>query len=953
MKKSGLKHLFRSIKKNLVSFVAVSAIVAVSIAIFQGFQSTGASILMRADEYFEENHLQNFEIACANGITQEDIDTIAGWDGVNSAEGGYSTSVIMNTGSENLLVQARSLLDTMDLPVVVKGTLPAAADEVAIEEKMMLEKGISVGEYITLEQDGCLVGDTFLVTAIINQPSFSSAELVDARGSGDVGTGVNDYYVALTRDAFDADYFSGCYTTAYVDCSSLDGVYFFSDEYADGETEILAQMEPLAAERAQLRYEELQGEVQTEIDDAQAEIDDAQAEIDANQLKLDDARAEIDDAQAEIDSALAEIAENEASLADAEDELDQQERDLIAAYGGLGAYQASIDAARAGIEASREQIERAKLTVADAEAELEASKTEFAQSEQELEDAKLEIADARAELEDAKAEAAELQPEDWIISGRNSIGDIRGVKTVVDSIYGLSYALSVIFLLVAVVICFAAVSRVIQEQRVLVGAQKALGFTGGEIFRHYLMYNMLCALLGIVLGWIFSVVIVENLALGIFQPKFVMGEMPHAFTWISALIAAGISIVLFIAATYLTCAKLIKEPATELMRGEVPVQGKALFFEKLKFYQKANLYTRTMIKNALNDKSRLMTTVTGLVGCTALLVSCFSMNIGMENAPKKQFEKYSLYDYCLEIDTSTGSADEFAEVLDGEGIANTLVQDKLKKFRVDGGSWETVHAVTTSDYARLSEFMNLVDYKSGKPLGLPERGMLVSRRVAENNGVSVGDTVELMDANGRPQEFVVSGVFESYLPYHMFVMSDAYYESAMGESADPAVFLISGDVTGLEEKVQGLDGFVKMHDNAKYKKPAAQLDMVIVVCTVLSAVMSVLVLFNQIATYINRKARELAVMRINGYTMRQTKAYVYKDNVVLIVLGLFIGCAVGVLMSYIDIRIIETSALHFIRTPSITACLLSAAIGAVFALIVNFVALRKINNLNLTNVSSN
>ena len=117
--------------------------------------------------------------------------------------------------------------------------------------------------------------------------------------------------------------------------------------------------------------------------------------------------------------------------------------------------------------------------------------------------------------------------------------------------------------------------------------------------------------------------------------------------------------------------------------------------------------------------------------------------------------------------------------------------------------------------------------------------------------------------------------------------------------------------------------------------------------------MSVLVLLNQISMYISRKARELAVMRVNGYTMSQTKAYVYKDNIVLIILGLLVGCLFGVFMAYVSMRVIEAGAEHYVRSPNLIACLLSCAIMAVFAVVVNIIALRKINHLSLTNVSSN
>ena len=813
MRKAEGKHLLRSIRKGGISYLAVAVIAAVSIAIFHGFQSSGNAILQQADRYFKENNLETLEIACANGITQADLDAIAGWEGVTAVEGGYTGSVLLNTGEERVLVQARSLLDTINQPVVIEGSLPTAAGEVAIEENVARKEGIGVGDTITLEQDGCLTGDTFQVTAIINIPVFCVVSLLDARGTGTVGLGSNEYYVCLPEDAFDRDYYSDCYTTAYIDSDVLDGVYYFSDAYQEGEAAYLDRLEPLAQERAQLRYEELSASVQ--------------------------------------------------------------------------------------------------------------------------------------------GEAEAFQMEDWVLSGRENVGDVRSVANIVDTIYGLSYVMALLFLLVAVVICFAASTRVIREQRVLIGAQKAQGFTPGEIFKHYTLYNLSCAVLGILLGWFLAITVVENLSLNIFAPKLCIGTIPLTFTWSTALISGGVCLAVFLIATFATCTKLVKEPAIDLLRGNAPTRGKRLFFEKWGFYQKLNLYSRTMIKNMFSDKGRMAATVVGVMGCTALLVVCFSIKLGIQNAAQTHFDHYASYDYRLVVDSQTGSVQDFADLLDREGIAYTLVQDKLKNVRGEGGAWETAHVVTSDDPKGLEGFFKLSDISSDREFVIPQGSVLVSRRAAETMGLSVGSTMELMDGKGRVRKAMVYGIIEHYLPYNLVVTGSRYYEQVMGESPDPCVFLLQGDVTGLAQQVQGMDGYLSLRDNSEYARSGEELDMVIAICTILSAVMLVLVLLNQITMYISRKARELAVMRVNGYTLNQTKAYVCKENVMLIILGLVAGCFFGVAMAYIDMRIIEAGAEHYVRAPNLIACLLACAIMAVFAVIVNIVALRKIDHLRLTHVSSN
>ena len=904
MKKTRAKYLFQSIRKGGVSFLAVAVIVAVSIAIFHGFQSSANAILLKADQYFTENNLETLEISCANGLTQEDLQAIASWEGVSAVEGGYVDSVQLETGGERILVQARSLTDTINQPVLVEGELPTAENEAAIEANLAEQKGIKVGDTISLAQDGCLTGDTFTVTGIVNLPVYCCVSLFDVRGTGETGLGSNEYFVCLPQAAFDAGYYSDCYTIAYVDSDVLDGMYYFSDEYTAEEARYLEQLEPLARKQATLRYESLR-------DEADRELEVARAEIEENEEKLNEARTA--------------IADQESVLEDARSMLEQLTQ--------LG------DAASAQRIALEQEI-------AHGETELEYARDELAEGEQEL-------TDAQKELADAEAEADDLQLQDWILSGRENVGDIRGITTITDTIRGLSIVMALLFLLVAVVISFAAITRVIREQRALIGAQKALGFTPAEIFRHYTLYNLICGILGTLLGWLLGILIVENMSLYIFVPKFCLGDVPLTFTWSTALLSGALCLVVFLAATLLTCTKLVREPAVDLLRGEVPARGKRLFFEKWGFYQKLNLYSRTMVKNVLSDKGRMATTMVGVMGCTALLVACFSMKLGIQNALGTHFDQCASYNYRLVVDSQTGSVKDFAQLLEDENISCTLIQDKLKNFRVEDGRWESAHVVAVPDTQTLEGFIRLRDIHTGEALSVPEDGVLVSRRAAEELQLSAGSTIELMDENGKTHTAMVAGVFEHYLPYHQIVTSETYYARVMGEEADPSVFLLQGDVSALRGQVEEQEGFLSLRDNSQYERSGGELDMVIAVCTVLSAVMSVLVLLNQISMYISSKARELAVMRVNGYTLSQTKAYVYKDNVVLIVLGLLAGCLFGVAMAYIDVRVIEAGAEHYVRSPNLFACLLACGIMVVFAVVVNLIALRRIKHLNLTKVSDN
>ena len=278
----------------------------------------------------------------------------------------------------------------------------------------------------------------------------------------------------------------------------------------------------------------------------------------------------------------------------------------------------------------------------------------------------------------------------------------------------------------------------------------------------------------------------------------------------------------------------------------------------------------------------------------------------------------SLYNYRLSVDMSLSTTDDFAALLDENGVENLLIQDKLKNFRAPGGDWDNAHVLAVSDAEAFKDFMYLKDLDGGAEISVPEEGVLVSRKAAEVLDLEAGGTVEVM-----------------------------------GEDPDESVFLIKGGVDGIRSDAEGLAGFVSLRDNSEFVRSGSELDLAIYICVGLAAALSMLVLLNQITMHIDHKARELAVMRVNGYTLSQTRAYVSRDNVVLTVLGLLLGCLAGMGLGYIDTHIVEAGAEHYFRDPNLLACLESVAIVGVFAVIVNIIALRRIDKLNLTNVSSN
>jgi len=894
MKKTQITYLLRTIQKNLISFLAVAMMAATAIAIYLGDQSAAQAILDEANRYFVENRLQSLEISSPYGITQEDLEVISGWDSVDVVEGGYSAMVLVDTdnGTGKILVEAHALLDTMNIPVILEGALPSQSDEVAVEQIMAEKEGIRVGDQIRVKHAGELHCGMFTVTAIINQPSYCYARPRDARGQSDIGIGSAYYYIAFPKAAFDQSCFDGAYTTAYVRNDALDQYHYFSEEYKQQEAAFRIRIQTLGDQRARLRYEAVREAVPEQLENARKELY-------RQEQNLTDGRKTL--------SRLLQIIGLSGNL----------EEDL-ARLSADGRY--------------KEALEQAKTAFETGESAL---------------------AEGWTALEQAEKAAGELEYYDWIVSPRQDIGDVRSIEIAVEGLYGLSYSMAIIFVIVAMTVCYAAISRMISESSVLMGMQKALGFTSKEIRNHFMAYSILCGIWGALEGWVCGYAAVQYMNVRIYQTLFLMGDIPLAFAWDSAILVSVFFVGIFILSAYAACAKKVRLPATDLLRGENTQRNRKFWFESWKPYQKLRLYSKTMIKNALVDKSRMLTTIMGVAGCATLLVISFTLLLAMKESEVIPFEAYFLYENRLVVDSTKTNGNDFEKVLTEKGIPYTRIMDKLKLCRPEGGEWSGAHIIATADGQKLKKFMVLEDPETREILEIPRDGALISIRCAETFGLKKGSELEVLGSDGNIRKLKVAGIIEHYLAYNLFVTSDSYYETVFGDAAEESVFLLKGNIDGLYAAVKDMDGFLSIRDNSEFVGMGDVMNIIVIICFIFAALMAVLVMLNQNVMYIEQKAKELSVMRINGFTQKETKAFVSRDTFVLTALGIMAGWVIGMILGYQVLLILEVGVTHYIRTPSWKACLIAAAICGSFAYAMNRIAVRRIAKLNLTNVNAN
>ena len=516
--------------------------------------------------------------------------------------------------------------------------------------------------------------------------------------------------------------------------------------------------------------------------------------------------------------------------------------------------------------------------------------------------------------------------------------------------------MAILFVFVGLMVCYTSVSRNVHESQVATGVQKALGFRRKEITAHYLLYSVLAVGVGIVSGGLLGYFVIETIVNQAYQRLFVFSTIVNVFRIQEVLMISAVEMALILLATWLSCNKLLKKPAIELLRGESASYGRTRFYEKTKWWKKLSLYTQATINNLANDRPRVIATLVGVAGCTALVVAGMSLQLSLANTPEKHFEEIWTFDARLVSDSAVeGAQENLCSVLDGEGVSYTSVRQEAIFIKDIDGKLLKADLIVPETQSGLLGFISLKDYKTKKPLDIPEDGVIISRSYEKHHDIHVGDTINLLDMNGVRHESKVVAVSEHYLSSSQLVMSRSCYESMMSkELVSNTIFLNYGESAPwqVQEKLAQTDGYFSLTDeHAKwvgiFAAALKSTTLVVYICLFLSAVMALLVLLNLNVVAISEKKRELIIMRINGFSIGKTKKYVYRDNIILAAIGILLGIGIGIGISIWMLNVLQGESDNFLTEPNLIACLTGAGLSIVFAIITNMIALRKIDKFKV------
>lgn len=747
----------------------------------------------------------------------------------------------------------------------------------------------------------------------------------------------------------------------------------------DGEAQLAAAEQQIAQSEQQLNATEevlKEGEVQLEaarqqITDGKAQLEASRQQLAAAETQLNAYRQQMADGEAQLNAARQQITDGETQLSQGRQELEQQKSVLEQSKAQMESGEQQIAQTRQQLTEGEAQIAEARQTLADARAELEDGKAELAEKEQELADAKQEyedgyaeaqpeLADARQQIADGEQELKDLEKPEWYVMDREDVTSAKGFADDAERIDNIGQVFPWIFFLVAALISLTTMTRMVEEQRQQIGTLKALGYRDGAIAVKYLCYAMLATVTGAVIG----VVIGEKLFPWVIMNAYGMlylglPEYLTPLNWEQGLLAILTSIACTGLATLFSCWREMRAKPSELMRPEPPKNGRRVLLERVTILWKHLSFTqKSTVRNLFRYKKRFFMTVIGIGGCMGLMLVGFGLQDSITAIAKNQFVELFTYQAAVVVNSESkeqkDALREQAEMFDGMGSTLEMFAQNVELTAGD----ESMSAImeVPQDPSVVDQFFTFRDRRSKESYEFPEDGIAISEKTAKMLGVSVGDTIKVGEENKEGREVTISIIIENYVEHYIF-MAPSLYESVWQETPDYNQILMKYEDTSdrYEENLgqmmieqDGVVGVTFVSDlEAEIDDMLQALNIVIVVLIVSAGLLAFVVLYNLNNINITERKRELATLKVLGFYDMEVAEYVYRENVILTILGILAGAGIGLALHQYIIHTVEVDMMMFGRTVFPRSYLFSGLLTLVFSLFVNYMMYYRLKKIDM------
>lgn len=747
----------------------------------------------------------------------------------------------------------------------------------------------------------------------------------------------------------------------------------------DAKKEINAGQKEIASQK----YKISQGEKEIQkgwqsYRDGRKQLSKAEKDIKSNEKKLVKAEKELAKAKEQLKQQMQQAGamgqippEMQQKFEQAEKELLRQEavlkaskKDLAKGKNELQASKKKLNSSASLLRKKEKELKNGELKIYEAEKKLSDARKELKKGEKEYRSSKKKadrkFAKAKKKIDDARKEIDDIKMPKWYVLDRNKIQSYVEYGGDTERIGAIGEVFPVIFFLVAALVSLTTMTRMVEEQRTQIGILKALGYTGFDVAKKYGLYALLATAGGSIAGVLVGETILPKIIIEAYSMMYTgIGPVKHPFETRFALTASAASVCITLGATMFACYKELREKPAQLMRPEAPKEGKRIWLERIGIlWRHLNFTWKSTLRNLFRYKKRFFMTIFGIGGCMALLLVGFGLKDSIFAISKNQYQNIMTYDasVTLEDDLSAKKEQEIASWIQKQHTipSSTKIRSVSVDVEFDGDS-KSASLFVPEDAKELSSYIRFKDRISGEKYRLSDNGIILTEKVCSLLGIKIGDTVIIKEGETKTVRAKVEHITENYM-HHNIYMSKDLYQKLYGEEPEYNQILLKDKdrsektETDLGKGLLKQEGVASVSFISDFEKEMNDmlnnLNIVVFVLIVSAGLLAFVVLYNLNNINIAERKAELATLKVLGFYDLETAAYVYRENILLTVIGTAVGAGLGILLHRYVILTAEVDLIMFGRQILPASYLYSVLLTIGFAALINFMMffqLRKIS----------
>lgn len=802
---------------------------------------------------------------------------------------------------------------------------------------------------------------------------YASQKEVDA-AKKEISNGWNQYNSAKKEfDAQEAD-FKKQYDAGIAEIAkgeeeltkAWDAFYSQKEEYDKGVTalaqakeilsELLASLESGILPPEQVPQIQAQAEaLKTEIAEKEPVLQEAGQQMNAAQATLEQKQQEADVQFAE---ARKQLEQGKAAIEAGRQQLEASRKKLISGEEQAKKGQQQIDEGWSKIHDGEKEKTESEALIAENEEKLAQAKEEYEQGKK---DAEQEIHDGEEKIKDAQQEINKIENAQWYVQDRSALPEYVGFGDNADRIRAIAKVFPILFFIVAALISLTTMTRMVEEQRTQIGTLKALGYGKLSIAGKYLNYALLATVGGSIFGVLFGEKVFPYIIVTAYKIMYThVPDVVIPYNWEYGIMAAGAAILCTGLATLLACYKELASQPAVLMRPPAPKQGKRVFLERIPFIWKhLSFIWKSTIRNLIRYKKRFFMTVFGIGGCMALMIVGFGLRDSIFAIGKLQYGELQLYDGMVILNTDAEEEDkkEPIEYLSSEKAVSDIMEGYSKKITISKGKEEQeVYLSVPFDIEKNKEFQVFRNRITKKEFEMEKNSVILTEKAAQLLDVKKGDKIMLDDKDEKQAELRVTDICENYMEHYLYISPETYRE-IYGENMESNTIYFKMkdfDKKGLKEigenilsKRGALNVTYTYNIQNQLDDMLESLDIVIVVLIISAGLLAFVVLYNLNNINITERKRELATIKVLGFYDKEVSAYVFRENILLTIIGVAVGVVLGSMLHRFVIVTVEIDSVMFTRIIENISFVLSAALTCLFSFLVNAVMYFKLKKIDM------